>query len=125
MFAAFPPLAKLEYTNVEYESIKIYKRINMSYKKSRREFRRDGGPVEGIKKPLGRGAWLAYQKRPGPSTRLVRRRATVSFHRHLVSVRGFPDVRLNGNNLFPSLGLSHRTHLLFAPVASVVTALEQ
>lgn len=50
------PLAKSEYTNVEYESIKIYKSINMSYKKSRRKFQRDGAPVNGHKKaPQTRG----------------------------------------------------------------------
>ena len=74
MFAAFPPLAKSEYTNVEYESIKIYKRINMSYKKSRREFRRDGGAVSGHKKAPrergGEGGRIAVFEEAGPSVRL-------------------------------------------------------
>ena len=120
------PLAKSVCTNVHHLStIYCTNVLKWVIKKSRHEFRRDGGPVSGRKKPLRGGALLAYQKRPGPSPRLVRRRATVSFHRHLASVRGFPDVRLNGNNLFPILGLSQRTHLLFAPVASAITALEQ
>lgn len=62
VFAAFPPLAKSEYTNVEYESIKIYKSINMSYKKSRREFQRDGGPV--IRRPGLGATWGRAQKAP-------------------------------------------------------------
>lgn len=119
------PLAKSEYEINHRMSIKIDKNHNWGYKKITPKFRRDEARPAGTKKPLRGGALLAYQKRPGPSPRLVRRRATVSFHRHLASVRGFPDVRLNGNNLFPILGLSQRTHLLFAPVASAITALEQ
>lgn len=43
------PLAKSNYANVKLKSIKIYKSIKLAYKKSRREFRRDGCPVSGRK----------------------------------------------------------------------------
>lgn len=57
VFAAFPPLAKSDYVFLHKKSRTMFVKIhNKGYKKSRREFRRDGGAVSGHKKPLGRGA---------------------------------------------------------------------
>lgn len=88
------------------------------------------GRSAGIKKPLregaGREAGLQFLKRPGrPSDCLVRRRAAMPFDGHLAPVRGLPDVGLHRNNLLSRLSLGHRTHLLFALVASAFTATEQ
>lgn len=88
------------------------------------------GRSAGTKKPLregaGREAGLQFLKRPGrPSDCLVRRRAAMTFDGHLAPVRGLPDVGLHRNNLLSRLSLGHRTHLLFALVASAFTATEQ
>lgn len=49
----------------------------------------------------------------------------MTFDGHLAPVRGLPDVGLHRNNLLSRLSLGHRTHLLFALVASAFTATEQ
>lgn len=131
VFAAFPPLAKSVLTKRNTKSRnKLSKRNKMHIKNHAGNFGVMAGRSAGTKKPLregaGREAGLQFLKRPGrPSDCLVRRRAAMTFDGHLAPVRGLPDVGLHRNNLLSRLSLGHRTHLLFALVASAFTATEQ